>query len=134
MELNIEIKTVELSNGLKVINLLRVPIHFEDGTIVPVTNFRLRLATLKRKVEPENADEWRKEAAFDADKIALVKANTVPRVEDLEWIKTNIPKDVLILCPRAQSTTYGFPFVTPNYANRIDDDIIEHKIDSFLWS
>jgi hypothetical protein len=130
----IEIKVVELSNGVKVVNMLRAPIHFEDGTIVPVTYFRIRLSTLKRRAEPENADEWRESSAIDGDKVGLIKADSIPRVEDLEWLKRNIPKDVLILCPRAQSTAYGFPCVTPNYGNRINDYVIQHKINSFLWT
>ena len=79
----IEIKVVELSNGVKVVNMLRAPIHFEDGTIVPVTYFRIRLSTLKRRAEPENADEWRESSAIDGDKVGLIKADSIPRVEDL---------------------------------------------------
>ena len=123
---DIKINVVELSNGVKVVNLLNVPIHFEDGTIVPSTKKVLRLSSLKRKLEPPNGDEWRTNAT-DVDQIILVKADTVPRVEDLEWLKMNIPKDVLIMCPRAQATMYGFPCVTPNFSRRIDDSIVEHK-------
>ena len=45
---DIEINIVDLSNSVKVVNLLPNPIHFDDGTVVPPTRYRLRLSTLKR--------------------------------------------------------------------------------------
>ena len=130
----LELKIVELSNSVKVINLIPSPIHFEDGTVVPPTYFRPRLSTLKRVTDPPNADTWRSSATAKANYVDLIKADTVPRVEDLEWLKENIPNDVLILCKRATALVYGFPCVTPNYSRRIDDETIAHAIDSFLWA
>ena len=35
----IEINIVEVSNSVKVVNLLPNPIHFDDGTVVPLLLF-----------------------------------------------------------------------------------------------
>lgn len=129
----IEINIVELSNSVKVVNLLPNPIHFNDGTVVPPTRYRLRLSTLKRTEEPPNANEWRDNATPEANYVNLIKADTVPRVEDVEWLRNNIPKDVLVLTKRAIGQTYGFPCVTPNFSQRIDEETVTHHIDSFLW-
>ena len=105
---DIEINIVELSNSVKVVNLLPNPIHFDDGTVVPPTRYRLRLSTLKRTAEPPNAEVWRDNATPKANYVNLIKADTVPRVEDLEWLRNNIPKDVLVLTKRAAAQIWGF--------------------------
>ena len=134
MEENIEINVETLTNGLQVVNLFRDPILFEDGTSAKPTNYKLRIASIKSDKEPTTVDEWRDNASPQAGYTNLIRIDSIARVEDLEWMRKNIPKGVLILCPKAQAATYGFPCVTPSWKARIDERSVEHKIDEFYWS
>jgi hypothetical protein len=134
MEENIEIKVATLTNGIKVINLFRDIILFDDGTSVENTDYKLRISSIRSEREPKNVDEWRDNSPPQASYIGLTRIDSIARVEDLEWIRKNIPKDVLILCPKAQAAIYGFPCVTPSWKGRIDENSVEHKIDEFFWS
>lgn len=128
----IEVKVEVLSNGLKVVNLFARPVTFADGTIVPPTNYNLRLSTLKQGKEPPNIDIWQQDR--EVVRIRFLKGDTVPRVEDIEWLRRNIPKDVLILANRAKADYYGFPCVSPVFSSRINDTEVSHSISDFLWS
>ena len=134
MEQNIEINVKELTNGIKVINLFRSPIFFEDRSVVEITNYTLRIHSMKSDKEPMNVDGWRDNSPPQASYIKLTRIDTMANAEDVEWLRKSIPKDVLILCPKAQAAVYGFPCVTPVWKARIDDNTVEHKLDEFYWS
>jgi len=128
----IEVKIGVLSNGIKVVNLFMRPIIFDDGTSVPPTKYNLRLSTLKQGKEPPNVDVWEQDR--EVVRIRFLKGDTVPRVEDIEWLRRNIPKDVLILANRTKAEYYGFPCVSPVFSSRINEIDVSHSISDFLWS
>ena len=128
----IEVKIGVLSNGIKVVNLFMRPIIFDDGTSVSPTKYNLRLSTLKQGKEPPNVDVWEQDR--EVVRIRFLKGDTVPRVEDIEWLRRNIPKDVLILANRTKAEYYGFPCVSPVFSSRINEIDVSHSISDFLWS
>ena len=136
MDDEIEIKIVEFSNGVKVVNLLSSPILFDDGNDggrVSCTDKLLRLSTLKQRLEPENCDGWRLRIdPLPNPKIKLLKAISLPRIDDMEWIIRNIPRDVLVIVGRARAQVYGFPCVTPVISYMESEPV--HRIDCFMWS
>lgn len=130
-EVNIHI--IELTNGLKVVNLIENELHFVDGTIVPPTHKRLRISTLRRNEDPPNFDEWVIRADDPTDrKIRLLKANSIPFIDDVEWLKRNIPVDALVLTGRAKTEIFGFPCVTPVVSHKGETAL--HHIDVFMWN
>jgi hypothetical protein len=136
MDEEIEIKIVEFSNGVKVVNLLSNPILFDEpgspSVQVPCTDKLLGLKTYKKRLDPENCDGWR--IRIDPPpypKIRLLKAITLPRIDDVEWLIRNIPNDVLVLVGRARAEVYGFPCVTPMISFMESEPV--HRIDCFMW-
>ncbi len=125
-----------LSNGTKIVNLYGEQLVFEDGTVVEPEERRLNLRTIRRfNREPPNSELWRAYADDIKDpQIRLVKSQALPVIEDLEWIKKHIPKDVLIVTRTVIARSYGFPCVTPYFTNESTPEGRRiAKIRSFQW-
>ena len=95
--------TVELSNGVLVVNTSPHPFVFDDGTVVPPCGISLNAQFVETEV---TFMEW------DNIEITFVVTQKLPTEQGLEFVSA-VPAQVIILGSMIAAEAYGFPVVQP---------------------